>query len=353
MKTYIQLLLIALVICLIEAIATAQVVSNKVIGTLEINYNSRVTAGKSDTYKMDITVCNSARFYGGITNRPIVVGTFGGVSQESALTYGLVCDVINPENVAQMKPCGRLYGRVPVSMNGEYNFTGGDMTISVVAMNRAPSFDSRFGGTALGRPLIKKKGFFEAAAESINLSKLVNGKPVTLKVSKYDKMQFNQHVLAAGPVSEGTYPSSTVNGEMLYDYNNAAWHFRGLSVVYQVKDRMMADRLTGNIRWVESANRKTSGEGYYEFDVRVNEPPVAESAAFSGATTSESSFFEVDNNVAALTGQMRYKDAMSTTGNVLASGVKVDLTGNKLNKLQIMNLCKLILISAIVPLNAE
>lgn len=106
----------------------------------------------------------------------------------------------------------------------------------------------------------------------------------------------------------------------------------------------MDDKLTGSIRWVEKA-------GTYEFDIRVNEPPPNESAAFN-ASADENSFFETDNSIPSLSGIMKYVDNKS--GDVVTgSKVTVNLVGNKLSKNQVMNLFKLIMLSSIAPINAE
>jgi hypothetical protein len=176
-----------------------------------------------------------------------------------------------------------------------------------------------------------------------------NSKGVAISVSKYDKMEFQQHVLASGPVQ--IYPEVTVNGSLIYDYGRSAWYFQNVTVAYTIEGRRMQDTLTGNIRWVESANRKSNGEGEYQFDIRVNEPPPSEAAVFA-APSDESAFFATDNLISALVGTMKYKDTLNGDS-VVASAVTIDLTGNKLTKQQTMYLCKLLFLSAIVPLNAE
>jgi len=168
-------------------------------------------------------------------------------------------------------------------------------------------------------------------------------------VSKYDKMEYQQHVLAAGPVQ--IYPEVTVNGSLIYDYGRSAWYFQNVTVSYTVEGRQMSDKLTGNIRWVESANRKSTGEGEYQFDVHVNEPLPNEAAVFA-APSDESAFFATDDAVSALVGTMKYKDTMRGD-DAIASDVAIDLTGNKLTKQEAMCLCKLLIFSTIVPMNSE
>lgn len=317
-------------------------------GTLAIQYNSRSAAGRPDVYTMDLNYSDSAVFRGSITNTPIIVGTFG-VTQPASLNYRLECDVVNPANPTQRRNIGRLYGDVPISQDGVYDFTAGRLKVAIEQMGRAQGFESAYGGTAAGKPIYKPRGFLETLKkETQNLTKSLNGKTVSIAVKNYDQMAFNGHKIASGPVQ--VYGEATVNGRMLYDYDRFAWHFQDVSINYAMDGTLKVDRVSGSIRWIERPKSGASREGEYQFDVRVNEPS-GEAWAGAGAV-SESSFFETDDSIASLTGTMKYRDSL--TGNkVMASSVVIDLTGNKLSRQQGMNLTKLILISAIVPMNAE
>jgi hypothetical protein len=163
-------------------------------------------------------------------------------------------------------------------------------------------------------------------------------------------MTFNQYTLAAGPVQ--SYQPVLVNGEMLYDYDKFTWFFNNVTVQYAVSGNIKIDRLSGNIRWVESPQRKTNGEGEYQFDLRVNEPPPNEATAFTTQTSDENAFFESDNSIPALVGTMKYKDTLRGE-DTMASTVTIDLVGNNLTKQQTMVLCKLIIFSTVVPMNAD
>ena len=69
-------------------------------------------------------------------------------------------------------------------------------------------------------------------------------------------------------------------------------------------------------------------------------------------TDDESAFFAVDNTVMGLTGDAAYKDTMRGE-DVTASSVTINLTGNQLTKVQMVNLGKMLWLVDIVPLNAE
>jgi hypothetical protein len=325
-------------------------------GTVDIRYNSRnsetPTKGVQDVYSLDVNVANSAHFAGKITDTPLIIeGVFSkSVTQARSLYYDIGCDVVNPKNPSQTKNVGRMYGRVPIEESGAYRYDRGNLEVSVLPMGNAGGFNSKFAGSALGKPLVRPANWLDnLKRDAVNITRSVNGKTMTVTLKKYDKMEFRQHVLGAGPVQ--IYQPVTVNGEMLYDYDKFSWFFNNVTVQYAVGTSVKIDRLSGTIRWVESPQRKTNGEGEYQFDIRVNEPAPSESAAFAPAAD-ENAFFETDSTIPALVGSMKYKDTLrgETT---LASRVTIDLTGNNLTKQQTMVLCKLIVFSAVVPMNAD
>jgi len=220
----------------------------------------------------------------------------------------------------------------------------------VFPVGTAKGFESTFKGLALGKAPSSSEGFLtKLKNEAMNVTKMVNGRTVALAVTKYDKMEFKDHVLGAGPVQ--IYPDVTLNGAMIYDYGRTAWYFDKVTAAYAVDGRQYFDKLTGNIRWIESPNRAANGEGEYQFDIRVNEPAQTEAAAFSGPAD-ESAFFATDDAIPALTGTMKYKDTMNGDATI-SSVITIDLKGNKLTKQQAMYLAKLLFISFVVPLNSD
>jgi len=320
-------------------------------GDLNIRFNTRKTEdgkikeGVTDVYTLNVNVSDSSLFRGTIEQRPTIPGTFG-VAQTGQLTYALDCDVINPANTSQTRNVGKLFGTIPVDQNNVYRFSDGAVRVSVFGIGAAKGFESKFSGLALGKPPAKSEGIIDKMKKELSFT---NSKGVAISVTKYDKMEFQQHVLASGPVQ--IYPEVTVNGSLIYDYGRSAWYFQNVTVAYAVEGRRMLDTLTGNIRWVESPNHKSNGEGEYQFDIRVNEPPPSEAAVFA-APSDESAFFATDDLIASLVGTMKYKDTLNGDS-VVASSVTIGLTGNKLTKQQTMYLCKLLFLSAVVPLNAE
>lgn len=328
-------------------------------GTMEIRYNSRAQVdadgkpkpGVTDQYTLNVNMSDSAVFRGSITYTPLLAGMLDRITQPASLNYQIECDVVNPANPSQTRNVGRLYGLVPIEANGTYKYGSGSLKVSVYPIGRAQGFDSKFGGVAAGKPLLKSVSLVDKVKkEALNISKQIKGKTVAIVVKKYDKMAFQNHVIGAGPVQY--YPEATVNGTMIYDYDRYAWYFQGVSIAYVVDGGQKVDKLTGSIRWIESPKRKTTGEGEYQFDVRVNEPPPSEANVFAGASD-EAAFFQTDDTIAALTGTMKYRDTIVGGETVTSSSIALDLSGNKLSRMQCMNLAKLVLFSCVVPMNAE
>lgn len=326
--------------------APAAVKPLTVKGSLSIAFSTRLQPGKdgvTDLYTMALNVADSVVLRGTIAHRPFISHAMG--DQQGLLTFALDTDVVNPANPAQTRNVGKLFGTVGIDTQNAYHFETGALKVGIVGTGQASSFESRFGGIAYGKPPAAT-GFAKVTQEA----KRIVGSKGAIVLRRYDQMRFENHVLAAGPVK--VYPESSVSGVMLYDYDRSLWVLNGLSVVYGIDGRRLQDSLTGTIRWIEAPNRKQSGDGHYEFDVRVNEPPPNESAAFAGASD-EASFFASEDTIPALTGTATYKDVMNGNGVPTASAVQIDLKGNRLTKAQLVYLTKLLWLSCVVPFNAE
>lgn len=320
-------------------------------GSVDIRYSTRTQLdgdkpkeGVEDLYTLNINISNVAGLRGTIAHLPYLSNTIN--DQKGKLTYNLETDVYNPKNPAQVKTVGKITGTVPIDEKNVYSFAEGNAKMSVFPMGKAEAFESAFKGVALGKPPTTS-GWFErvknTVKERINVTKTVNGKQVTIAVTKYDQMVFQAHTLPAGPARACT--ESTVSGTFTYDYERNAWYLQGVTVNYVGDNgRVQSDTLTGNIRWLEASKE-------YEFDIRVNEPVGGAGDAFASASTADD-FFAVDNTLAALTGKMTYKDTKSGD-KVVASSVVVDLKGNQLTNYQVLYLGKLLFLTMTVPLNAE
>ena len=97
-----------------------------------------------------------------------------------------------------------------------------------------------------------------------------------------------------------SYPRTTVNGNLDYDYETGNYYTNGIRFNYQVNGKDVEDLVTGSIKWVEDANRASNGKGQYEFNLRFNEAkntkPAGEAAAFA-KMSDEEAFFAVDNTI--------------------------------------------------------
>lgn len=348
------------------AVAAAPVVNPTIKGTLNISFDATGTGktvkGTTDKYTYDVIVANSAHFHGTIDRLPNVKGTFGYGAQVGLLTYDVGYDLINHRNPKQVaRDIGTLSGNVPDDAANVYRFEDGDLTMNTHAHGKAGPLTSRFAGYAYGKP---PAGSPSLRTQTLSFFRVVKGNTIAKKVTKYDTMEFRQHILGAGPSPE--LESVQVNGSMVYNYEDGNWYLKDITCVYAtiVNGAQVShvDTLTGSIRWKEDENRASNGHGEYDFDIRVNEPPPSEDAAFSAKPTdNDDDFFSSDGAVPGLTGSMKYVDQIipgsitkdNPDGNVTASAITIDLTGNSISREQTVYIAKLLLFSAIVPINSN
>lgn len=335
-----------------------------ITGTMDIDFKSNKSkdeAGKpekgvKDLFSLNVLVAETLEFNGKVDYLPAIFNGVGMASQDSSVYYSIDIGMRNPANLAaQGVPVGRFVGQVPIDSKGVYQYDRGTARIAIDQRGQAAGFESKFQGVAEGKT--PEGGVFGGLAglkkQALQLSKTVQGKKVVIAVTKYDKMNWDT-TLPAGPVR--VYPETRVTGELLFDYERSAWYFNGVTMTYQVNGKTVTDKLTGNIKWTKSPNYKSTGEGQYTFDVRVNEPEQAattEAAVFAAAD--ESAFFASDAGIPSLQGVMKYKDTLirGDEDNVGASKVEIALTGNRLQKVQVVNLAKMLIFAAIVPMNSN
>lgn len=343
--------------------ATAQTNVNMFIkGTMNIVFNTHQnppnTKGIQDVYDINLNVGNSVLFHGKMTDRPQIIDGWisKAVVQPRSLKYDVDCDVMNPRNTTQVKKnISKLTGMVGINTTGEYNYSGGNLMFSV--LDKSAGSDSKFSGIAAGKPLIRPSNWMDTLQrQTVNITRSVNGKNMTVVLKKYDKMEFKSVVLAAGPIS--LYQNATVSGEALYDYDKNTWFFNDMTVQYSTQNNggeniIKSDRVTGTIRWVEDEHRKTNGKGEYQFDIRINEPLASENSSFTSTTSSdESAFFQTDNSAPGLVGTMKYQDTLKNDV-TMSSAVTIDLEGNNINKQQLMYLNKIVIFMSVIPMNAD
>jgi hypothetical protein len=332
---------------LVAAFASTPLMA-QINGTQEINFLSRTSPnelGIADLYKTDLNVANAFAVSGTIQHLPTILsGTLGRELQSGKLMYDLSFKVFNPANINQFVTPGKLIGAVPITKEGAYMYQQGNLRVAIDAKGSAAGFNSSYQGVIQGLPVDDNSTFGAAAKSAKKITKTVNGKSKTILVTKYDYMRFNGLILPAGPVKK--YAEASVSGAMLFDYERSAWYFEGLMIG--------SNKITGNIKWVPSPQRASNGEGYYELDIRVDEPETAkgnDEAAMFASADDEAAFFAVDTSIPSMTGTINYKDTMSGD-TVLSSKVTWALTANSISVAQQVNILKLLL-TTIVPFNAE
>ena len=330
---------------------------NAIAGTMDIDFKSRKNLdekgkpvkGAADQYAVSLNVAQTTEFKGSIQRLPSIPGLIG-MTQKGQLTYSIDLSVLNPANLSQKRAVGKWVGTVPISTTGEYSIEGASDSanrIAVDAIGKASAFTDKFGGKLFGK---SKK-----PSNAVTYIRKMAGKEVKIEVKNTDPMRFESLALAMGPAQ--TYPRTTVNGNLDYDYETGNYYTNGIRFNYQVNGKDVEDLVTGSIKWVEDANRASNGKGQYEFNLRFNEAktkPSTEADAFA-KMSDEEAFFAVDNSVPSLTGTIAYEDQMVSVGDKQAPGaskVKYALNANQLTKVQIMNFFKLWMV-CVGPTNDE
>lgn len=345
-----------------------QITEEKVIaGTMDIEFGTRTNLdttgdlkpnspalGAKDVYKFTLSVAKTTEFSGKIERQPnLYTKTLARRKQDAQLWYTIDMAVLNPKDLKQKRVVGKWVGTVPIdTTTGAYDLGGGKakespLRMAIDAVGKAQSFVDNFAGRLLGKAE-KKDNLAE-----YTFKRVIGDKTVSVVVKKSDPMRFENVILAKGP-SEN-YARTTVNGRLDYDYETGNWFTDGIRFTYNLDGKDYEDVVTGSIKWVEDADRKANGKGYYEFNLRFNEEKNKktgnEAAAFE-KMSDEDAFFAVDNTVPCLTGRVTYVDTMASGDLPSSSKVTYALDANKLTKQQIMAFFKLWML-AVGPTNDE
>ena len=351
------------------ALAQTEITEDNIIsGTMTIDFGTRTkldtsgdlkegsaALGAQDTYNFALNVAKTTEFAGEIKRQPTLYSSIlQRTKQVGQLVFNVKLSVLNPKDMTQKKQVGSWVGTMPHDLaTGTYDLGGGaaqqsPLRIAVDAVGNAKSFSDNFAGKLVGKAE-KKEGL-----ASYSYSRLVGGKKVEFKVTKSDPMKFENVTLAKGPAE--SYPRTTLNGRLDYDYETGNWLTDGLRFRYSFDGKDVEDIVTGTIKWVEEGDYKETGKGYYELNLRFNEeknkPAATEDAAFA-EMSEEDAFFAVDNSVPSLTGRVSYVDTMMPGKGVPSSSqVTYAINANKLTKQQVMNFFKMWLV-AVGPTNDE
>ena len=337
-----------------------------ITGTMNIEFKTRTnrdtsgelaegsaTKGVQDQYNFTLNVAKTTEFAGKIVRQPNLFSkTIRKLVQGAALGFDINIALFNPKDLKQKKTIGKWVGNVPIDTStGAYDLAGGTkedrpLRFAIDTAGKATGFQENFGGRLMG------KGQKAENVAEYHYKRLIGKKEVTKTATRVDPMRFDSIELAKGPVD--IYPRTRVSGRLDYDYETGNWYTDGITFRYSLNGKDYEDKVTGSIKWVEDANRKSNGKGQYEFNLRFNEeknkPAQGESAAF-GNMSDEDAFFAVDDSIPCLTGVIEYVDSMSGE-DVTASKITYNLDANKLTKQQVMNFFKLWMI-CVGPTNDE
>ena len=241
---------------------------------------------------------------------------------EKSLAYSIKFDLFNPKNPAQVaKEAAILRGDVVIDQTGRYDPAAGKLRIDIV---KGTQSSAAFRGGLQGREVTRwwevgeqfNKAKKQAAKE---YSRVVEGKTITIEVKHADPLRFDGLVLAAGPFSY--LPETTVRGNLDYDYELGNWLLdnNGLSLTYQLGEKMINDRVTGSIRYAEGEGsatvdgKKVPYTGFYEYNLRFNEEAQkADAAFFDGENSSaelDAFFSAADQSKPGLYGKVYFNDA--------------------------------------------
>ncbi len=347
-----------------EPITEAGVIS----GTMDIDFKTRTnldTSGKfsegsaalgaQDEYSFSLRVAKTTEFSGKITRQPNIYSKLiRKLEQGAALAFDITMSVLNPTDMKQKKAVGKWVGKVPIdTASGAYDLAGGTkeeraLRMQVDTVGAAKGFTDLFLGRLVGKAEKKEN------LAGYTYTRLVGKREVKIVVKRSDPMRFDNIEIAKGPAE--TYPKTRVNGRLDYDYETGNWYTDGIRFKYSLNGKDYEDLVTGSIKWVEDADRKSNGKGQYEFNLRFNEDKnrsaKGESAAFE-QMKGEDAFFVVDDTVPCLTGTIAYVDTlMHGKDTPSSSKVTFNLNANKLTKQQIMNFFKLWMIG-VGPTNDE
>ncbi|HMN86292.1 MAG TPA: hypothetical protein PKA74_09935 [Bauldia sp.] len=359
-------------LALADAFSDPASMQGAIKGTMEITFDTRTATdmtgkapegspalGARDKYALDLDILNSIVFRGSIERQPWIPSSIlGRTLQPGYFDYDMRAILKNPANPAQTVTLGGWVGGLTVDGNGEYFLAQppegmGELRIATDSIGSVSGFVSKFGGEIQGRVPEQAglMGLADRASKRINktYSRLVDGKTVTVTVEGADPLEFQNVVLAQGPLAG--YPESRINGSIDYDPEEGIWYL-DIGVSYNVAGAQMRDRYSGTIRWNEDPNRDKNGMGAYEVNVRLNEKPATEADAFAAATgDAESAFFAADVTVPGFTGKVSYVDTFEDES-VVSSKVTYSIDANAASKIQTMTFAKMLLLM-VGPFNDE
>jgi hypothetical protein len=285
----------------------------RVTGEINVDFGSRKLSGATgvDIYTVTNMKAADLMVMNGAINR----------TPDKSLSYSIKFDLFNPKNPAQVaKEAAIMRGDVMIDQTGRYDPSAGKLRIDVV---KGTQSSSPFRGGLQGREVTRwwevseqlKKAQKAATKE---YSRVVEGKTITIEVKNADPLRFDGLVLASGPFSY--LPETTVRGSLDYDYELGNWLLdnNGLTLNYQLGEKVINDRITGSIRYAEEEGnatvdgKKVAYTGYYEYNLRFNEEAQKSDAAFfeGDANAQADAFFSAaDQSKPGIYGKVYFSDS--------------------------------------------
>jgi hypothetical protein len=286
----------------------------KVTGSVIIDYNSRSERSQNnvDVYQVtDLAVADLMVLGGTIQRVP-----------EKNLNYSLKIDVFNPANPSQIaKDAAIMRGDLPIDSKGVYAPENGQLRVDVV---KGAQSSNKVTGTIQGRAVTRwwnlSQKLKTAAKEATKVySRYVDGKVVSIQVKNPDPLRFEGLGLASGPFS--FLVQTKVDGTLDYDYELGNWltDQAGVTFTYTIGDKVISDKVTGTIRFAEETGSFTDAKGkklpftgYYEYNLRFNEPPLNKDQGFFGGDATQADtdafFSAADNSKPGIYGRVYYND---------------------------------------------
>lgn len=316
--------------------------------------------GAADVYAVNVAVADQFRFQGNINVLPwIPTRTLGVTLQGGAVTTQLAISALQG---AQSVGIGNLVGGMSVDGDGKYRLDtpprdAGNLRFAMSTVGRVQGFTSNFKGEIQGR-IPEQAGLaakVKAAGQGIQKTyvRYVNGKPVPHTVKNADPMKFTSAMLASGPST--AYPDTQISGSIDWVDEEKKWYV-DITATYAAEGKQNVDRYSGSIDWFTDADRKSSGKGWYDFNIRLNEKAASQQDFFTGPMN-PNDYFATDTSVPGFTGRVEYIDKCDSKGcigdgeKVLSSKITYNVDANQSSPIQSMNLWKIIGILMVGPFN--
>lgn len=202
---------------------------------------------------------------------------------------------------------------------------------------------NKFSGAIQGREVARwwnlSAKLKTAAKEATKVySRYVDGQVVNIQVKNPDPLRFERLGLASGPFSFLT--ETKVNGTLDYDYELGNWltDQAGVTFTYTIGDKVLSDKVTGTIRYVEETGSFTDAKGkklpftaYNEYNLRFNEAPVnKDQGMFGGDTTqadTDAFFSSSDTSKPGIYGRVYFNDSETSCKKATDEEGKVKCVG--------------------------